>query len=280
MGELLSLLLGIGGGGLLTKEALDRLQSVGSTAKTEATGLANEIKGMTQFKPFTVTSATGSSFGAKAGENGTEVDMNLSIEEQAMQNALFRDSKSFFDQAAMDPAERERQIYSRIRAAQDPGEQRARMALESRLNAQGRGGIGSALYGGTPEQLSMDIAQSEARNNAMLTAMQQAQTEQNQLASLGQQYQAAAYMPQAQLLNVQQAASLYPQMQQQAQLYGAGQYGETMLSGIEAQLLAEQAQANLYGSLGSGLLSGMFTPVAQAGGGATNALTTLLGKLF
>jgi len=50
----------------------------------------------------------------------------------------------------------------------------------------------------------------------------------------------------------------YQQMQQQGQLFGAGQYGETMMSGLEARLVAEQAKANLLGGIGSGLLSGVF----------------------
>ena len=60
-------------------------------------------------------------------------------------------------------------------------------------------------------------------------------------------------------MNVQQSSQLYPQMQQQAQLYGAGQYGETMMSGISAQLIAEQKAADLIGGVGSTLLGGLFS---------------------
>ena len=67
-----------------------------------------------------------------------------------------------------------------------------------------------------------------------------------------------------------QASSLFPQMQQQAQLYGAGQYGETMMSGISANLIAEQAKANLLGTLGSSMLSGVFSPVANSEGGVSS----------
>jgi hypothetical protein len=84
-----------------------------------------------------------------------------------------------------------------------------------------------------------------------------------------------AYMPQAQMLNVQQASQLYPQMQQQGQLYGAGQYGETMMSGLEARLIAEQARANLLGGLGTGLLGGMLSPVGSAEDGFITPLLEL-----
>jgi hypothetical protein len=65
-------------------------------------------------------------------------------------------------------------------------------------------------------------------------------------------------------------------MQQQGQLYGAGQYGETMMSGLEARLIAEQARANLIGGVGTGLLSGLTQPVTNT---KTGTITTLLGQL-
>jgi len=48
-----------------------------------------------------------------------------------------------------------------------------------------------------------------------------------------------------------------------------------MMSGIEAQLIAEQARANLLGGIGSGLLGGLFSPVASGG-----VIGTGIGALF
>lgn len=110
-------------------------------------------------------------------------------------------------------------------------------------------------------------------------AMQQAQAEQAQAQQMGLSALGGSYVPQAQLLNVQQASQLFPQMQQQAQLFGTGQFGETMMTGIEAQLIAEQARANLLGGIGSGLLSGLFSPVATSGGGVGNLVTSVLNTL-
>jgi hypothetical protein len=50
------------------------------------------------------------------------------------------------------------------------------------------------------------------------------------------------------------------ELQQQAQLYGTGLFGETAMSGLESRLLAEQARANLLGGIGSNILAGLFTP--------------------
>jgi hypothetical protein len=75
--SLLGPLAGIGtvaGGALATNSAYDRLSSIGdqSLVGTTISGkpvpgamdLANQAVGMSQFKPFTVTSSTGSQFGA------------------------------------------------------------------------------------------------------------------------------------------------------------------------------------------------------------------------
>lgn len=192
---------------------------------------------------------------------GLEVGMTLSPQEQALQQQLFGGAGGFFGQAMQPTVSREQAIFERMRAAQRPEEERQRLALEERLAAQGRLGTSSAAYGGaTPEQLAMATAQEEARTRSMLGAMQQAQAEQAQQAGLGQQFLGASYLPQAQLLAAAQPAQRMAELQQQAQLYGTGLFGETALSGIESRLLAEQARANLLGGIGSNILAGMFTP--------------------
>jgi len=198
---------------------------------------------------------------AQPTTGGLEVGMTLSPQEQALQQQLFGGAGGFFGQAMQPTVSREQAIFERMRAAQRPEEERQRLALEERLAAQGRLGTSSAAYGGaTPEQLAMATAQEEARTRSMLGAMQQAQAEQMQQAGLGQQFLGASYLPQAQLLAAAQPAQRMAELQQQAQLYGTGLFGETALSGIEARLLAEQARANLLGGIGSNILAGMFTP--------------------
>lgn len=256
--------LGMGaGGGLLTKAAYDRLLDVGLEARTEAEGIAETLLPMTQFRPFTVTSATGGQFGVRPDVDpvtgqvlGTEVAMGLSPEEQAIQGMLMGQSGQFFEQAGMSTGMREADVYERIRATQRPEEERQRLMLEERLANQGRLGVRTGMFGGTPEAFAMEQAQAEARNRASLMALQQAQTEQAQQQQMGLSALGGAYLPQAQLLNVQSATQLFPQIQQQAQLYGTGTYGETLMTALEAQLIAEQKAADLIGAAGTGLLSG------------------------
>ena len=444
--ELLGLLglIGIGAGGTAaTSAAYDRLQSIGEEAVLGtqvgdqfipgAAQLAAESLGLSQFRPFTVTTATGGQFGVTPQVDpetgvvtGLGTTMGLSPAEQQLQQRLMSQAQAglaggvpgamasetgglalmgegrramerpifgapmqetaaqqafglgsqFMGQAGMMPADvqalrqqygqlagqaagdvltptaqREADVFERIRATQRPEEERQRLALEERLAQQGRLGVRTSMFGGTPEQLAMDQAQTEARNRASLMAMQQAQAErqqalgtaqtlgsmfgqqaqlggalQAQQAGLGAQYAGlgsglaaqrqamdaarqaqalqaltggqgllaggtglqqaqqqlalgaltGASMPQAQLLNAMQAQQLYPQLQQQAQLFGTGQYGETMMSGLEARLIAEQARANLIGGLGSGLLGGLFSPIATQGGGVGSLFTGIL----
>ena len=111
----------------------------------------------------------------------------LAGQQQAAQQA-FGLGGQFMGQAGMPMGAREQEVYDRIRATQLGEEERQRLALEERLFAQGRGGVRTAMFGGTPEQLAMAQAQEQAQNQAALMAMQQAQAEQQQQAALGAQF--------------------------------------------------------------------------------------------
>jgi len=383
------------GGGLLTKEAYDRLSTVGNQSFAGATlddgtvlpgaaQIATEGLGLSQFRPYTLTSSTGSSFGVEPTVDpatGVVTDLNasttLSAQEQAMQNEMLRragnniftDPKGvaetrfgalaatnrgntqltqdpygilnqqllaqgaadlggmFMGQTGQGVGARETDVYNRMRAMQAPEEQRQQLALEERLYNQGRGGVQTNMYGGTPEQFALSKAQAEAQNQTSLLAMQQAQAEQKQQGDLGfqfsglgsdlaaaegamrdaqqarayasmgfgsQQYGAAtglatdqqalnmalltgSYVPQANMLNQISATDMFPQLQQQAQQYGVGNYSEGMMSGIQARMAAETARANLLGQVGTGLLSGLTQPVSNGKGGIGTILGGILG---
>lgn len=267
-------------GGLLTGEAYGRLSDIGRQARTGAEELAATQLEQTQFRPFTVTTATGAGMGTQVTpEGGIETTMGLSPEEIALQRQLMGGAGGFFGQAVQPTLAREQAIFERMRAAQRPEEERQRLALEERAAAQGRLGLRSAAYGGSsPEMLAMATAQEEARNRAMLGAMQQAQAEQIQQAQLGQAFLGAGYVPQQQLMAATQPAQQLAALQQQAQLQGAGLFGEATMSGLEAQLIAEQARANLLGQTGAGLLSGALTPRSTQT--ATSATASALGNFF
>ena len=75
-------------------------------------------------------------------------------------------------------ATREQQLFDRLEAMQEPGRERARLGLEERLVNQGRSGVRSAMFGGTPEELAQAKAIEEQRSRNVLGAMDQARAEQ------------------------------------------------------------------------------------------------------
>ncbi len=95
-------------------------------------------------------------------------------------------------------AGREQDIFNQLQAVQQPSQERDRLALEQRLFNQGRGGVQTAMYGGTPEQFALSKAQEEARLGASVQARQLANQEQqvssNQALQAIQQGQAETSM--------------------------------------------------------------------------------------
>ena len=274
-------------GGLLTAEEYNRLSDIGEQALVGTTVRGRQVPGaldiaqmgleQTQFRPFTVTTATGGQFGTQIDPTTGQftTTMGLSPQEQAIQQQLFGGAQQFYQQAQAPTTGREQEIFERIRAVQTPEEQRQRRALEERLAAQGRLGVRTAQFGGTPEQLAMAKAQEEAQNMAAIQAMQQAQAEQMQQAQLGQQLLGASYLPQAQLLAATQPSQQLASQQAALQQYGAGLFGETAMSGLEQLLLQERARANLLGQVGGRMLDKAFT-VPEDGGSGGNIFEDII----
>lgn len=221
------------------------------------------------FQPFTVTSSVG---GVTGGPGGT--DITLSPEQLAMQQQLFGAAGDLYSQAAGPTARRESDIYQRIRAAQSPEEERQRLALEERLAQQGRLGVRTSMFGGTPEALAMEKAQAEARNQAMIAAMQQAQAEQAQQAALGGQFLQQSYAPQAALLSAF-APSLDVASMADVARRQQGEYDlETALANLSGAVGQQAALGELYGSMfgGAGSLLGSLT------GGTSDVVSSLIGN--
>ncbi len=201
---------------------------------------------------------------------------------------------------AMAPmAQREADVYERIRATQRPEEQRAQLALEERLAAQGRTGLRTAQFGGSPEQLALAQAQEEAKARASLGALEQAQAEQLQQAKLAESMFGlggrAAGLPQAlqagQLGNIGTAMELQYLPEQQllgtltpalsiadlagvGQRQGAGYMSQAGISGLEDILQAETVRSqnlrDIYSTILGAQANQQAANTAAAGTAATN----------
>jgi len=253
--------LGLGTAGLaLAEKGYSDIGNIGREAYAGFAGpegLAERLSGMLEFQPYTVTSATGGQFGMTQDPTTGEMryQLQLSPEEQALYEQQLGRAGMFFEQAAMPVADREQEVYRRMRAAMSPEEERQRLAMEQRLAAQGRLGVTTGMFGGTPEALTLAKAQEEARNQAMLNAMAFAGQEQQRMANLGTGMLAAGYIPQAQVLAGIEPGMTAAEQRRQAIAQQAGTYGQTYATGLEALLQSGLGQASLAGGFGSNIAS-------------------------
>jgi hypothetical protein len=145
-----------------------------------------------------------------------------------------------------------------MQAAMSPAQERERLALEQRLAAQGRLGVATNMFGGTPEGLALAKAQEEARNQAMLGAMEFAGAEQARQAQLGAGMLSAAYTPQQQLLAAIAPGITAAEQRRDQQNVAAGAYGETSAAALEALLQSAMAQGNILGGIGANMAESAF----------------------
>ena len=252
--------------GDIGREAFERMSTGFTDDSGQFTeGLAGMLDERFEFQPYTVTTATGGQFGMTQDPETKQMtyDIQTSPDEQNLQKEQLRRAESFFNLAETGTTQREQDIYNRMRAAQAPEEERQRLALEQRLANQGRLGVRTSMFGGTPEQLALAQAQEEAKNKAMLTALEFAGQEQQRQAQLGTGMLAAGYVPQAQLLSGLQPGITAAEQRRQAMAQQAGAFGETYATGLEALLQSALGQANIAGMVGGSIatesLGGLFS---------------------
>lgn len=251
-------------------------------------GLISNIRQGMEFKPFTVTSGSGAT--AAAGPSG--LSLGLSPQEQAIQSQLMGLSQELaggigygrqnllMDLLAGSPQEmqaREADVYGRLQAMQAPEQERARLGLEGRLAAQGRLGVKTSMFGGTPEALALEKAIAEQNARSAVDAMgiarqEQAQTSGQRLQALQQQlgeqglmaqaipsFLQSAYIPQTGMLSAlqpgielsRQQSALQAGMGDIMQALGtAGLSTQAQLQGQTSALRQQQLQGLLQSLLG------------------------------
>ena len=303
----------IGGGASLAAEyklaeklAADQ-RALGVTAQTGAntlgTSLAEASAGT--FKPFSVSTGLGPGISVGQG-GGVSVTMPQAQEDVAREIAR-RGGQQLM--SALDPSylrqeqsriqgmllgqgigDAQQDIYGQLQAMRQPSQERDRLGLEERLFSQGRTGISTAMYGGTPEQLAMEKAIQEQQSADSLMARQQAFSERGQEAGLiaqamglGSNQQAmqaelglggvqAAFLPQQQALQLLGAAVPFSELSTRAGLQGVTTQGELGMSGLEALLGAESNAATTERQYLEGLVGSIF------GGGANSNFTQTIGS--
>lgn len=273
---------------LMQNQGLTREQAIANQRFSQTRGFDINNDGVVTDQEFAAARNAGLTGGGAGGGTagggaftgagpmiGPNIQTVYSPTEQAISSGAFTGAQTLLDAVTTGQATREQDIYDRIRATQMGEEERLRLALEERLASQGRLGVQTAMFGGTPEQLTLAKAQEEAQARASLAAIQQAQAEQAQQAQLGTQLLSAAYLPEAQAQNALQRALLASQLAQRGQLYGTGLFGEASIAGLDALLQSATQQANLMGQLGTGLLGG----AVEGSGGGQGGLLGIIGDI-
>ena len=282
----------------MNRQAMERIEEMQRQALTGVTGsptfptyeggLIGEVQRQAQFKPFTVTTPTG----ATAAFTPEGMQAQVTPEEMGLMRSLGGFGQQAFDflgdpaqraaeQASVigmltpqagEMAAREADIYSRLEAVQAPERERARLQLEERLFGQGRGGVRTSMFGGTPEQLALNKAIEEQRAASAVSAMEQARAEQElrsqqTLRGLGEFREraglfgelglgaiAGAYLPQQQL-----TAALQPQLEAQRLATTLGATGLGLQAGLgEAALEAQLGYQDILGQLERQRYQGLF----------------------
>ena len=319
--------IGVAGQLANQEAAVNALEGLGDDAKKfigmPEGGLYNTIKGDTLFKPFNVSAIPGNvTTNAMGGTN-----FSLSPEQAALEKSLrtggsqlvdavlgrgefgspdpvtgemrqdARSGMGYLQGLLGDPfkaenlAATEQTAYDRLRAIRTPEEQRAQTGLNQNLVAQGRQGLQTAQFGGSPEQFAlskaieeqksadavsaMGLARQDAQSlsNARLGALQQQVAEKGLGANIASQFLGASYNPQTALLAATQPSLNLADMATTAgrQL---GQYGLGLgQSQMGYDLGAQSAAANIRNQTMKGLFDLMIADKNAAANTASAALT-------
>lgn len=257
---------------VLSEDEIGQLRQLGAQSQETAQQIAQTAAGASAFQPYTVR------FGTSTQQVGPEgLTSMLSDPLANIQGELIQQTQ----QAMMQPAQTAEGLYGQIRGMQTPEEERQRLALENRLASQGRLGVQTAAYGGTPEQLAYEKAVQEAQNQAAFQASQMAPAlEQQRIANLGGLL-STAYIPQQQSLAALQPSIDIARIQQAARQGEAEALYRGGIAGLEAQAAAGTAAANVEAARTQALanaLSGMFAKPDYKGG--TSSFNDVIGQIL
>ena len=248
-GSVASDLFNVGSSYLLGREGEKSFEELGAASLAGAERLGNEAMRGTRFKPFGVTSNLANVETDRTGG----FNVNLSPEMERFQNNTLGKANDLFADIGQDPTLAAQEIYDMIRAVQQPDEERALLGLQESLFAGGRGGVQTAMYGGTPEQFAYNKAQQEAMNAAALSARGQVLAEEEQRLTSGLGMLNAGYTPQDKALEMLGYGTDVSNLVGTGQRAGSSlraQLGSTGLeSSIQAAGLGLDAKLSNYGNI-------------------------------
>lgn len=246
-------------------DQMGRMTEIGDQAVAGTQEIARNAIAGTEFKPFSVASNTGNvEVDAQGG-----ISTQLGDAQQRIADTAAAGSAGLFASAAQDPAARQQAIFESIMAGIAPGQARDRTALDARLTAQGRQGISTADFGGSPEQFALAKAQEEARLGAFTQAQTLGMQEQELQGKLADLMGAASLRGDASLFNQAGTATNTSNLVQTGQIGGQNLASQAETTGLEAKIQAEKQRSDLVAKL--------YGVGSQVAGEAGSSLDELLG---
>ena len=301
-------------------DEFNKITDIAQRSAQEQAAIGRQAQQEMAFKPFTVSTGFGGVSTTPEGGYATALAPSLAGQQQQLQSLTggliggmggvapdvsgiqqqaLGGVGGFLTGATAPMAQREADVYERIRATQRPEEQRQQLALNERLAAQGRTGLRTAQFGGSPEQFALAQAQEEAKARASLGALGQAQAEQLQQMGLAESMfglgagaaglpqslqagqlqnivasQAAQYSPEQQLLASLTPAISIADLARTGQQLGAQTMSTAGISGLEDILQAESLRSqnlrDIYSTILGAQANQQSAQTAAAGQQATN----------
>ena len=262
--SLVSDLLNVGGNYYLGTSGADDARAAGQASVAMGEAAGQSAINRSSFEPYTVTSNLAT--GATTDEGG--LNLSLSAEEQQRQTERFRQAESIYGALTNDPRRAGSEYYENIRAAQRPEEERNRLGMQQGLFSSGRGGIQSAMYGGTPEQFAFEKARAEAQLGAGARSRELALAERDQQLKAAGLLTDQAYQGQREAIDLFGAAATPAQLAATGDRTGATLAAQLEQSGMEGMLQGEELanfleRAAISGMMpaASGIADGMFGDV-------------------
>lgn len=186
-------LFGAGATNFMTNEAIHAAEDAGSDALLNSQNIATGLQEQSAFTPYSVTSGSGTVDTLAADGKFSGLNLNLPPELQALMaqmqgaagDATGRANVDTFAQTMQQMTDAgltmdgrsEAEIFQMLNAVQSPAQERERLALEERLFNQGRSGVRTDMFGGSPEEFAIAKAREEQRGQTAVDAFNLAGSE-------------------------------------------------------------------------------------------------------
>ena len=247
---LLQDILGAGANYLAQGQGVSDAKALGNRGYDLSQQMAEDVRGQSAFQPYTVTTGLG---GVNSTAAGTTT--NLSPELQAASDRFRTKGMGMLDLASQPLEGRQQDIFNTLDMARSPQRDRERLMMEERMFNQGRTGVNTSMFGGTPEQFAMEKAMAEQSSADAFTSRQQAIQEQQQFANLGSGLFNQSFTPQDQLMKSLAGSTPFAQLADVGRRQGAElstSYGQ---SGLEALMGGGTVAGNLQQQQMQGLMN-------------------------